>query len=67
MFGISGATGLLGGVTNVGDGGELGNGDDEGAGELGTGSVTGSDGSDTTGDGGKNDRFSLGGIGSTGK
>ena len=46
MFGISGATGLLGGVTNVGDGG---------AGELGTGSVTCSDGSDTTGDGGKND------------
>ena len=55
MFGISGATGLLGGVTNVGDGGELGNGGDEGAGELGIGSVTGSDGSDTTGDGGKND------------
>ena len=59
--------GLLGGVTNVGDGGELSNGGDEGAGELGTSSVTGSDGSDTTGDGGTNGWVSLGNIGATGE
>ena len=32
MFGIYEATGLLGGVTNVGDGGELGIGGDAGVG-----------------------------------
>ena len=53
-FGISGATGLLGGVTNVGYGGELGNGGDEGAKELGAGNVTCSDGC-VTGAGATND------------
>ena len=58
-FGISGVTGLLGGVTNVGDGG------DEGAKELGAGNVTCSDGC-VTGAGATNDWFSLGIIGATG-
>ena len=58
MFGISGATGLLGGVTNVGDGGELGIGGDAGVGELGAGSVTCSGGC-VTGVGGTNGWFSL--------
>ena len=43
MLGISVATGLLGGVTNVGDGGDTGNaGGGDGVGELGAGRFTGS-------------------------
>ena len=50
MFWISGATGLLGGVTNVGDGGDTGNsGGGDGVGELGTGKFTGSECCVTTG------------------
>ena len=67
MFGISGATGLLGGVTNVGDGGELGSGGDAGVGELGAGFVTCSGGC-VTGTGGTNGWKSLvGNIGATGE
>ena len=43
MVGISVPTGLLGGVTNVGDGGDIGNsGGGVGIGELGAGKFNGS-------------------------